>query len=211
MNLPIAREGFWIIGALCLAAVVVPLAPGLAWTRWPLLVLAVFAATFFRDPEREPPAGDDLVLCPADGEIVKIEAVEEPAYLGGPSTMVSIFMSPLNCHINRAPISGRVTYLKYNPGTFKMAFRDKASELNEQNSIGFQNARTRLLVRQIAGFIARRIVCRLKLADDVARGQRFGLIQFGSRVDVFLAPDVDVHVRMHEHVKGGLSVLGVLR
>jgi phosphatidylserine decarboxylase len=210
MKVPIANEGYRVIATLFVAALLVPLLPGLGWTRWPLLALAVFSITFFRDPERVLPQGENIILCPADGEVVKIDLVEEPVFFKGPARQIAIFMSPFNCHINRAPVTGQITYLKYSPGRFEMAFRDKASELNEQNTLGIENERVKVLVRQIAGFLARRIICRAKLSDRLSIGDRFGLIQIGSRVDVFLPPEVEVRVKVHDDVKGGLTILGTL-
>ena len=208
MKLPIADEGWKTIAFLCLAALIVPLVPGLGFTRWPLWVLAMFSVTFFRDPERAIPEGENLILSPADGTVVRIAEVDEPEFFQGKARVICIFMSPFNCHINRAPVSGQVRYSKYNPGRFEMAWRDKASELNEQHTIGLQNDRMKVLVRQIAGFLARRIICRANVDDVLQRGQRFGLIQFGSRVDIFLPLDAAVHVKLEQTVKGGLTVIG---
>jgi phosphatidylserine decarboxylase len=210
MKLPIAREGHRLIVLAFAFAFVVPLIPGLGFLRWPLLFFAGFVVAFFRDPDRISPPGEDLILSPADGTIVRIEDVVEPTYFKGPVKMIAIFMSPLNCHINRFPMTGRVTYRHYNPGTFSMAWRDKASELNEQNSIGIEGPKIKLLVRQIAGFLARRIICKVDVDQVLAAGERFGLIQFGSRVDVFLPADVEIRVKLGDPVKGGLSILGVI-
>lgn len=210
MRIPIAPEGWRVIGILFLAAILVPMIPLLAWTRWLLWPLAIFSVTFFRDPERTFPAGEHRVLSPADGTIVRIDELDEPTFFKGRARRICIFMSPFNCHVNRVPVAGKITYVKYNPGAFDMAWRDKASELNEQNTIGIENDRCKVLVRQIAGFLARRIICRVKEGDTLERGQRFGLIQFGSRVDVFLPLEVNVLVKLDEAVKGGLTVLGDL-
>jgi phosphatidylserine decarboxylase len=208
MRVPIADEGWRVIGFLFLCAIFIPMLPWLGWAKWPLWALAFFSITFFRDPERELPAGDDLILSPADGTVVRIAEVDEPEFFHGKARVVCIFMSPLNCHINRAPVAGKVMYKKYNPGRFEMAWRDKASELNEQTTIGIQNTKLKVLVRQIAGFLARRIICRVNVEDELQRGERFGLIQFGSRVDVFLPLDAAVLVNVNQAVKGGLTVLG---
>lgn len=208
MRIPIADEGWKTIAFLSLAALIVPLIPGLGFTRWPLWALAMFSVTFFRDPERRIPEGENLILSPADGKIVRIAEVDEPEFFQGKAKVVCIFMSPFNCHINRSPVSGQVRYSKYNPGRFDVAWRDKASELNEQHTIGLQTSWGKVLVRQIAGYLARRIICRAEVDDVLQRGQRFGLIQFGSRVDVFLPMDAAIHVHMDQHVKGGLSVIG---
>ena len=208
MKIPIADEGWRVIGTLFLAAYLIPMIPGLWWTKWPLWALAIFSITFFRDPERVLPQGENLILSPADGTVVRIAEVDEPIFFKGPARVVCIFMSPLNCHINRAPVAGTVKYSQYNPGQFEMAWRDKASELNEQHTIGIENGGLRVLVRQIAGFLARRIICRAQVDDVLKRGERFGLIQFGSRVDVFLPLDAAVLVNVNQAVKGGLTVIG---
>ena len=218
MGLPIAKEGWPIIGTgfgLALFSV-------LLWHvsfHWFFALLSLlfcvfmlFSLYFFRDPERSIPEGEGLILSPADGRVVAIEDVDEPDFLQGSSKRVSIFMSPLNVHVNRAPISGEVVFEKYNPGKFVMAWRDKASELNEQNSIGIVADERKYLVRQIAGWVARRIVCAVKPTQKVRAGERYGMIRFGSRVDLFLPPQaVEVKVEVGQKVYGGTSVIGVLQ
>ena len=176
-----------------------------------VLSLAAFAFTlnFFRDPERLTPEGSGLVLAPADGRIIKIASVHEHEFFGGDATMISIFMSPLNVHVNRIPIHGVVKHMRYVEGEYFAAFEDKASEKNEQMIVGIEGTEGRVMMKQIAGFVARRIVCELALGDTVVRGKRFGMIKFGSRVDVFLPPSSDVKVRVDERTVAGETILAV--
>jgi phosphatidylserine decarboxylase len=170
-----------------------------------LLVCALAAALFFRDPKREALHSPTHVVCPADGRVVSISEVTEDAYLQARSKRISIFMSILNVHVNFSPIGGHVEYLRYRKGTFHRANLPEASLNNENNSIGIHAGGHRVLVRQIAGTIARRIVCRVKVNDPVHPGQKIGLIQFGSRVDLFIPPDWEVLVKEGERVKGAIS------
>lgn len=182
------------------------------------LALALFTAFFFRDPERDVPSDPRLVLSPADGRVVVVAPAPPEQPLGPGALQVSIFLSIFNVHVNRAPIGGRIASVSYHPGEFLPAFDEKASLRNEQNSVTIESGPplregepTRVAFKQIAGLIARRIVFRKKVDDPVARGERVGLIKFGSRVDVFLPPDVDVKVKVGDRVRGGLSVLGEQR
>jgi phosphatidylserine decarboxylase len=175
------------------------------------LLLALFVFYFFRDPARISPAGDHLILSPADGRIVFVGNAEEQDFLGSESTQISIFLSPFDVHINRVPISGRVRYFKYVKGNYLVAFHEKASEKNERTIIGIENGNFRVLMRQVAGFIARRIVCSLKVDDDVIAGERFGMIKFGSRVDVLIPTQAEVKVGVNDRVVAGETVLAVYR
>jgi phosphatidylserine decarboxylase len=176
----------------------------------PAGVLTLFIVNFFRDPERVVPPGDDLVTAPADGKVVAIvDQVEEPRFLQRTCRRVSIFMSPLNVHVNRVPVSGKVVAVRHQPGRFHAAFLDKASELNEQNAVVVEDARgERVLFVQIAGQLARRIVCHLRPGDTVERGARYGMIMFGSRLDLYLPAGVELRVRVGERVAAGSSVIG---
>jgi len=171
------------------------------------LVLLALTANFFRDPDRSTPAGDGLVIAPADGKIIAVRQVEEKEFLGSKATLVSIFMSPLNVHVNRNPVSGAVRHLRYVKGEYFAAFEDKASEKNEQMVIGIENERGRVLFKQIAGFVARRIVCTLTMGEKVRAGERFGMIKFGSRVDVFIPPQAVVRAKVGDLTSAGESVL----
>jgi len=173
------------------------------------LFLTLFFAYFFRDPKRAIPAGDNLILSPADGKIVAIEPASEPLFFKSQAQKISIFLSPLDVHLNRIPASGKVDYLSYFPGTFAAAFKDKASTDNEQTAIGITSPNGKILFKQIAGALARRIVCRLKLGQEVKAGERFGMIRFGSRVDIFLPEGLELKVQKGDKMTGGETVLAV--
>ena len=175
-----------------------------------LAVFLLFTVYFFRDPDRTPPAGDNLVVSPADGEVVAIAPADTEEYIGRDAVRISIFMSPLNVHVNRFPISGTVRYYRYVPGEYVVAFDEKASLRNERTVIGIENARCRVLFKQIAGFIARRIVARVQEGDRAVAGERFGMIRFGSRVDVFVPRAAAIHVALGQKTVGGETVLAVV-
>jgi len=174
------------------------------------VVFLLFTVYFFRDPDRTPPAGDNLVVSPADGEVVAIAPASGEEYIGRDAIRLSIFMSPLNVHVNRFPISGTVRYYRYVPGEYVVAFDEKASLRNERTLIGIENARCRILFKQIAGFVARRIVARVREGDTAVAGERFGMIRFGSRVDVFVPPDAAIRVALGQKTVGGETVLAVV-
>jgi phosphatidylserine decarboxylase len=211
-----AREGLpFIVGFI----VVTVAAYTLALTRssvvlWilaaVLTLLSVWVAYFFRDPERDGPRGPELVIAPADGRIVTISEVDEPAFLHGRALRVSIFMNVLNVHVNRYPASGTVRYMHYNKGRFLHAASEKASLDNEQMSVGIQVGDKRVLVRQIAGFIARRIVNYAREGESVEQAERMGLIRFGSRVDLFVPLGTDLRVKAGELTTAGVTVIGGL-
>ncbi|MBX7119199.1 MAG: phosphatidylserine decarboxylase family protein [Gemmatimonadaceae bacterium] len=211
-----AREGIpFILIALAMAAAGYTIA--LARRSWPLWLLAfvltllvLWVAYFFRDPERSGPRGADLVISPADGRVIDIKEVDEPAFLQGRAIRISVFMNVFNVHVNRYPVSGKVAYVHYNPGKFLNAAADKASLENEQSSIGVQAGRHRVLFRQIAGLIARRIVTYSREGDDAGQGERMGLIRFGSRVDVFVPVGSVVKVQLGEKPQAGVTVLAEL-
>jgi phosphatidylserine decarboxylase len=173
---------------------------------WGFLALTGFVAYFFRDPERSSPMEPGLLLSPADGKIVAVNPLQhDPAQ---PSdTLVSIFLSVFDVHINRTPIAGTVVDVRYQPGKFLPAFRAGASNLNEQNIVTLQAVGTRVITKQIAGILARRIVCYVKAGDKLSTGQRIGLIRFGSRVDILIPPEFAVCARRGQRVRGGESVL----
>ena len=202
----IAREGWPYIGGLLVAGGAF-LALRLPWPGGVLLVLGVFTAFFFRDPERRIPQGPGLVVSPADGRVVQIIPAPEGHPLGAGATQVSIFLSIFDVHINRAPIGGTIEKVEYHPGEFLPAFDEKASLRNEQNVVTLRDGETRVMFKQIAGLIARRIVFRKREQEVVARGERVGLIKFGSRVDVFLPKGCELRIKVGDRVRGGLSVL----
>ena len=179
---------------------------GLSWVALPLLALAAFMAYFFRDPNRAVAPDQNLVVSPADGRVTRIEKLspEDPA---SPS-VVSIFLSPFDVHVNRAPIAGKVTDVTYTKGRFMIATRDEASLVNEQNALTIRGERMTVVCKQIAGVLARRIVCWKRPGDELGLGERFGLIKFGSRTDLVLPREVKIEVEIGARVRGGETVIG---
>ncbi|MBS3907611.1 MAG: phosphatidylserine decarboxylase family protein [Syntrophaceae bacterium] len=205
---PIAREGLpFLVPSTILTLFFV----GMGWTvlTIPGILLTLFIAYFFRNPKRKIPSLGNIILSPADGTIIHVGECEEDRFLKQRALKVSIFMSPFDVHINRAPASGKVLEVSYHPGRFLVASRDKASLLNEQNALVMETEdRSKILLIQIAGFVARRIVCYAKPGDLLNRGEFFGMIRFGSRVDLYLPIDVQPIVRVGQHIKGGESIIG---
>ena len=210
MRLPIAPEGRVFVAAPLVLAILVLATTGaaggvFAWTGWALLAGAGFCVVFFRDPERRPPDEATALLAPADGRVTEAG----PANEGEPGTQrVSIFLSILDVHVNRAPAAGEVRAVRYREGAFRAAFRKDAAERNERNELEMTTERGTIRIRQIAGVVARRIVCRVRAGDRLARGERFGLIRFGSRTDLLLPAGVSLAVRPGDRVRGGLTVIG---
>lgn len=206
MGLRVAPEGRpFIAGAWFIAAILTGFAPWYAVLAW--LPIAVWVVAFFRDPVRPGPRGDELVIAPADGEVVSVATVEEPDYLKGRALRVSIFMNVFNVHVNRYPVSGVIEYRHYNRGVFGHAGTEKASLENEQCSLGLATPKGPVLVRQIAGLVARRIVTDHDAGTQAVQGERMGLIRFGSRVDVFLPGNVSVLVRTGDVTRAGQTVI----
>jgi phosphatidylserine decarboxylase len=212
-----AREGYpFILGGAVFAAAAYATALGRrSFALWllafVLTILTLWIAYFFRDPERTGPRGAGLVIAPADGRVVMIGEVDEPAFMHGRARRVSIFMNVFNVHVNRYPVSGTMAYKAYNPGKFLNAAGDKSSLENEQASVGIESDGKRVLVRQIAGLIARRIVTYGREGDRVSQGERMGLIRFGSRVDVFLPLSAEVTVQVGQTTAAGTTLIGRLR
>lgn len=171
------------------------------------VLMLVFTFNFFRDPERKTPEGEDIIVSPADGKIILIKTVEENKYLKSRGTQVSVFMSPLNVHVNRIPIDGTVEFIEYVRGEYIAAFEDKASERNERSELGILSKYGKVFFTQVAGFVARRIVYDLKIDQKVKMGERFGMIKFGSRVDVIVPDGWKVTVKNGEIVKAGETIL----
>jgi len=171
-------------------------------------IVTLFMLFFFRDPSREGSYLSDQIISPADGRVVIVKATEDNFLFKGKVMQVSIFLSPLDVHINRIPVSGRVIYRQYHPGKFLPAFEEKASLANEQMHLGIETPYGKLLMKQIAGILARRVVCYPKLGDEVTAGQRMGLMKFGSRVDLLLPLGTEVKVKVGDRVKGGITVIG---
>jgi phosphatidylserine decarboxylase len=201
----LAPEGYpFIIGSLGLTVLVLITMPVGACLP---LALTAFMVYFFRDPERAIPEDKNLFVAPADGKIIVIRDMRETRHLGAEVKQVSIFMSPLNVHVNRAPCEGRVKAVRHNKGSFFAAYKDEASIKNENIEMVLETAYGDVLVRQVAGFLARRAVCRKKEGDLLRRGERYGVIKFSSRVDVYLPKDVEIKVQMNHSVKAGETVL----
>lgn len=171
------------------------------------IVFLIFSINFFRDPERMTPNQDNAVVSPADGKVIIIKDLTDKKFVDGPAKQISIFMSPLNVHVNRIPIDGLVTYVKYHQGDYIMAFEEKASERNERSEFGIESKFGKVFFTQVAGFIARRIVYEIKEDDSVQIGKRFGMIKFGSRVDVIVSSEWKVKVEMNQNVKAGETIL----
>ena len=203
----IAKEGYPLI----FTALIITLLAFLAgWMPLGVVLglVGIAIAAFFRDPERQAPAGDDLVVSPADGKVVSIARVKGEPPLPDSATRVSIFLSPLDVHINRIPVEGKIAKVTYRRGKFLAAYREEASRRNEQNALSIVDCKGRILsVVQIAGVMARRIICHAKPGDQLARGERFGLIMFGSRTDTYLPEGCQVEVTEGQRVKGGETVL----
>jgi phosphatidylserine decarboxylase len=207
-NFPIASAGW---GYLFILGIITSI---LYATYWPVSILTgllfVFVAFFFRNPARAIPTDKNLVTSPADGVVMSVSNVDENLFIHGPVKKVNIFLSVFNVHINRSPISGEVKYINYVSGKFLPAFKSHASEINERNYVGIESDGYKVLVCQITGFIARRIVCYVKEKTTLEKGQRFGLIKFGSCTEIFLPNEIEILVNPGDKVKGGETVIGRL-
>jgi len=176
-----------------------------------LVVLAGLFLFFFRDPDRVVTQGAHAVLSPADGRVMVAGAPAGPECPAGDWRQISMFLSPLDVHVNRMPVGGRVTKVKYHPGRFLPAYRADASHLNEYTEVWVDHGGQPIVVRQIVGVLARRIVCRAKAGDDVQAGQRFGVMKFGSRMDVFVPATADISVKVGDRVVGAVTIIAGLR
>jgi phosphatidylserine decarboxylase len=205
---PVAKEGFpFLIPSLILTVGVA----AIGWTVLTVLgiLLTLFIAFFFRNPKREIPDLHNIILSPADGKVIHVGEDQEDRFLKERALKISIFMSVLDVHINRSPVTGKVLERSYHPGRFLVASAEKASLDNEQNALVLEmEDHSKILVIQIAGFIARRIVCYANAGDRLKMGETFGLIRFGSRVDLYLPANVKPTVRVGQHIKGGESIVG---
>lgn len=174
-------------------------------------ILTLFTVFFFRDPDRSFEMASEIIVSPADGKVIGIEKGNTHPFMQGEYTKISIFLSVFDVHVNRVPASGTINYVKHNPGKFFAAFEDKASELNEQTEIGMTTTGGNMLVcKQIAGMIARRIVCRLKPGDAVTAGARFGLIRFGSRTELYLPAGAELKIKVGDRVVGSETIISQL-
>jgi len=213
-----AREGYTLIAGSIVVGVLLALAALWMDSRWSIIpwvlgfLIVAFTLYFFRDPRRIPPeVQDGTLLSPADGKVVVVDEIEEPLFLKSRARRISIFLSPLNVHVNRIPVAGAIAFERYVPGDYLVAWHPKASELNERSEIGLEHASgARILFKQIAGAVARRIVYHVKVGDRVSTGERFGIVKFGSRMDVFMPLGSTVSVRVGDRVRGGQTIIGSL-
>ena len=209
MRIPIAREGLpFVVVCVVLAVAALLWARHGGWgvrTAAPAVfgIVALFVLYFFRDPERTAPPGADVVVSPADGRVMSVGPVEGEDFMSGTATRVTIFLSVFNVHVQRAPVAGGIGHYSHRSGRYLAAWREEASSSNERASLGIDTGAGPVLVRQIAGLVARRIVTYPREGDRVAKGDRIGLIRFGSRVDLFLPPDWPVTVEPGDVVRGG--------
>ena len=201
-----AREGYPFIAVSLVLTVLLFL---MGWAiAWPMLVVALFVLNFFRDPERHPPADPRAIVAPADGRVIKVDRIHDENFLGGEAILISIFMSPIDVHVNRNPIDGTVVEVRYKRGRYLRAYADEASIENEQNAVLVQDeAGRRICYVQVAGFVARRIVCHLGRGDRVRRGERYGMIRFGSRADIYLPIEAAPAVQVGQRTTAGETVL----
>jgi phosphatidylserine decarboxylase len=201
--------GFPFIGGALVAALVVGYFAG--WRVASVFVaLALFFTFFFRDPERVPPVGDDQVLSPADGRVLVAGSPQPESAPPGAWQQISIFLSPMDVHVNRMPVTGRVTRVSYIPGSFLPAYRENAGAINERSEVWIDHAGQPIVARQIVGILARRVVCRVRAGTDVHAGERYGIMKFGSRMDVFVPTDATIRVKVGDTVRGGETVIAVL-
>lgn len=201
------RDGIpWV--AVPLALAIIPMLFGLWWIAIALILIAAFMAFFFRDPRRTIPSEAGVIVAPADGRVTLVRCGEPEV---GTDSLVSIFLSPFDVHVNRAPIAGRITDVQYKKGKFLMATDERARDVNEQNTLTIEGENIRVKCSQIAGILARRIVCWKRAGDRVELGERFGMIKFGSRTDVLLPSSVEVVVKKGMRVRGGVTIIGRIR
>jgi phosphatidylserine decarboxylase len=207
---PIAKPGYGVIGASAFATAIFALI-GFTGLSFLGLVVTFFICWFFRDPDRIIPTQEGAVVSPADGKVIIHEIVNENPFIEGSCLKISIFMSVFNVHVNRIPHEGKISRVVYNPGRFFSANLEKASLDNEQNAVVLETmGGEKICFIQIAGLIARRILCRIQEGDELLRGQRFGMICFGSRLDLFLPPDTRSEISIGDKVQAGTSILGYL-
>lgn len=215
----IHKEGYKIIFIVSFLVLVLNTVLYLYYPRKPIylglaifsIFLCLFVISFFRNPRRSIPGGENNILAPADGKVVVVEEVMETEYYNEKRLQVSVFMSPANVHVNRSPIDGEVRYFKYHPGRYLVAWHPKSSTDNERTSLVVENESFSVLIRQIAGKLARRIVYYVEEGDEIERGEEFGFIKFGSRVDLFLPLNTQLYVKIGQKVRGGETVMGMVK
>jgi phosphatidylserine decarboxylase len=208
VRIPVAAEGWPFVFPPAAAACI------LGWVGWWPAAAVMGAVTlcclgFFRDPDRTAPSVPGAVLAPADGRVMRVTEIDD-AWVGR-AVRVSIFLSPLDVHVNRSPLAGLVERVEYASGRFLAAYRDEASELNERCTLALEGESCRVGVKQIAGVVARRIVCRVRQGDKLQQGERYGLIRFGSRTDLVVPEATEIRVRVGDRVKGGETIMGVIK
>jgi phosphatidylserine decarboxylase len=206
----IDKAGWPFIGGAVLLAIIVGLWLGRAWSV-PFLILAAFFLFFFRDPDRTTPGDPNIVVSPADARVMAVGAFPGKGAPPGEWQWISMFLSPMDVHVNRTPVAGTVTRVEYHPGRFLPAYKPEAGELNEWTEVWFDTPGGPVVVRQIVGILARRIVCRLTTGDKVAGGQRFGVMKFGSRIDMFVPRSAAILTNVGEKVVGGETVIANLK
>ena len=205
---PVAKAGYPFIFASAFATAVFALL-GVSFLAVLGLLTTGFICYFFRDPDRLIPNGDGIIVSPADGKVIKVEPVDQTPYFDGACTRISVFMSVFNVHVNRAPHEGTIRQIDYHPGKFFSANLDKASKDNEHNALLLESPSGKQVgFVQIAGLVARRIICAVQTGNELKRGQRFGLICFGSRLDIYLPVDAAIQVAVGDKVQAGSSILG---
>jgi phosphatidylserine decarboxylase len=215
----IAREGYGVVSVVAVIALLLILGACFlgGWSAGVLYVLAVFiflfTLYFFRDPERlPPPDAENLLVAPADGKVILIQDVKHNDYIGGPCKQISIFLSPLDVHVNYVPVSGMLEHVKYHPGEYLVAWHEKASERNERSEFGVKHpGGKKFYFKQITGYVARRIVYDLKEGEKVYAGQRFGMMKFGSRMDILFPADVELKVKINDRTVAASTVMGVIK
>jgi len=207
--LPISKEGFpYIIFLLIISVLIYLWSPIVSIIPFVFLIFVTF---FFRNPNRKIQKTDTHILSPADGTVMEVKEIFEDSFLNSKAIKISIFLSLFNVHVNKSPIDGNVTFIHYRPGKYLPAFKSHASDINEKNTLGIENDKLKILVSQITGFIARRIVCWVKEGDKVSQGNNFGLIKFGSCVEIIVPTNVEVLVTPKQKLKAGISVIGVIK
>jgi phosphatidylserine decarboxylase len=210
----LAKEGIPVILALLLFSIVIIIGAIVTHSNFlKILVLMswlliVFSIYFFRDPKRNIPNEDNLIVSPADGKVILIEEIQEQQFFRTSVQKISIFMSALDVHVNRIPTNGQVTYFNYQKGKFHPAYKKDASYENEQTTIVIENDKIKVLFKQIAGIFARRIVCQIREGRRVKQGERFGMIKFGSRVDILLPMEIKLNVKLKQKVRAGETIIG---
>ncbi|MDI6744996.1 MAG: phosphatidylserine decarboxylase family protein [Thermodesulfovibrionales bacterium] len=206
----LAPEGYPFIIAFSIITVFTYII-GNIWIALLSFILTAFMLYFFRDPERQIPDVENIFVSPADGKVILIKNIFEDQHLKTDAIEISIFMSPFNVHVNRAPCDGKIKNVQHNKGKFMTAYKDEASFKNENIEMTLETKYGDILVRQVAGYVARRAVCRAKAGDSLRRGERYGIIKFSSRLDVYLPKDTELKVKLGDRVKAGETVIGIIK